>query len=314
MAHDDKQTLLPQNIQRTSREVCTRDGTVVRGLVFEKTASPKSKTPRTEQRPLLCLPGELRTMVEYHDFALELLANSDFHGPVFMMDLRGRGQSDLASTQTYSPITEAEDVIAFCDACELHHVTILTSARSSFIPLLIAPVRPSLVQAIIFNDGAPEFDGVGIARMKNILAQLHGPRTLSDGAKLLERILKNQFPAFAAQHWLQMSKLMWAEKGQKPIALYDKKLPAMVHSHDFGQPQPALWSQFSMFTNKPVMSIRGEHSPIVTKEFVEKMKLACPNLVEVVATGQGHVPLIEGSDLPNDLTNKILEFLVGNSR
>jgi len=301
-----------QDIQPFSVDVCTRDGTVVRGLVFEKAPAKKSDLSAKAQHPLLCLPGELRNMAEYHDLAQLLLASPDFSGPVFMMDLRGRGQSDFAPAETYSPVFEAEDVIAFCDACELHHVTILTSARSAFIPLLIAPARPSLVQALIFNDGAPEHDGVGIARMKNIFKQLDTSRTVNEGAKLSARILKNQFPAFEMPNWIQMAKQIWGEDGQKDTALYDKKLPAIVHSHDFDQPQPALWSQFAMFATKPVLIIRGEHSPIITKEIVGRMKTINPRLTEIVAEGQGHVPLIDQSDLPGDIPNEILTFLSSN--
>jgi len=64
-----------QDIQPFSVDVCTRDGTVVRGLVFEKAPAKKSDLSAKAQHPLLCLPGELRNMAEYHDLAQLLLAH-----------------------------------------------------------------------------------------------------------------------------------------------------------------------------------------------------------------------------------------------
>ena len=98
--------------------------------------------------PLLCLPGLTRNMDDFEPVL-------EHYGPrarVIRMDFRGRGASDHADFTTYTPMQEAQDVVALLDHLGLESACVLGTSRGGLVALMLAVIARSRLNAVIFND------------------------------------------------------------------------------------------------------------------------------------------------------------------
>ena len=294
-------------IERSGVQVSAMDGTILRGWRYRviKAGTGRKTGDRRSDRVLVCVPSETGSSREFHQFILRLQAMGDAPRTVFALDMRGRGRSDRPALETCTPRVEADDIIAFCDSHNLHHITLLANARASLAALLIGPKRPSLLQSVIFNDGGPERDGVGIARQQAEHKAIQPPRDWEQAVAQLQKIKGKHFPGYSSEDWRTLAATIWIETDGGLVRDCDPTLADALNNVAFDERQPTLWTELRILKDRPLLLLRGEQSLLMSADIAEKMKQAVPALAHVVASKQGHAPMLH----IGDLAEKILDFL-----
>lgn len=278
------------------------DGARLASYRYWNEAKPRSCLP-----PLLCLPDELGRAKDHHRLTLSLLEQKKRPSYIHALSLRGRGASEAKNVAHTSAVNDADDLISYCDARNLHHIDVVVSGRSIYTLLLALMKRPGLARRVVLNDAAPEFDAVAIARETALNQRGRAPATWEDAIKLLRERKGATFSAFRDEDWEHAASIRWHEVDGKPAPTNDKKLVRFSNSVDYDAPQPRLWTEFKLLDKTPALLVHGENSALVSPAIVEQMKAEHPGLTVEVAEGQGHVPALHLGDLPQ----RIGDFLGG---
>lgn len=133
---------LPQNfdindaiVQRSPVRASLVDGAMLRGYRYQQIIDPKSRRKNLplHTTPLLCLASEFGNSREHHRFALALASQSAAVQKTYTLDMRGRGYSDAKGLDLSDAATDADDLISFCDAHNLHHIDLVVTGFSVFV-------------------------------------------------------------------------------------------------------------------------------------------------------------------------------------
>ena len=98
-----------------------------------------------------------------------------------------------------------------------------------------------------------------------------------------------------------MARHTWRDDDGKPVPDYDKGLVRLTNAVSYDEKQPLLWTEFKLFHEHPTLLVRGEHSLLMTEEIAGRLAARHDDLKEIIATGQGHIPLLNLGDLPNQI-------------
>jgi len=289
--------------------VTVYDGVVLRGerYNFVQSGSGRKRSDQRSDTPLLCIHSGLGSTREFAGFALKLQLLQDAPRQIIALNLRGCGTSDRADVSTYTAQTEADDIVAVCDALGLHGIDVIANGQGAAPVFLTGIKRPTLFNRLILNDAATENDPVGIVRMQSLSGRRRIPTDWQQATSDLKELFDPQFPALTADHWETMAKIVWKTEsiegveGHKPASDFDFKLVPIKSGLDFDERQPTYWFELAIHKNKHLLLLRGEHSPLITRKIADGMKQIVPKLHDVVVTGQGHVPMLESFDLPEKI-------------
>ena len=284
------------------------DGAILRAYLYRRElslADKRRKAPKLTT-PLLCLPTELGNARQLHRIALALAFHEDTNNKIYTLSLRGRGDSDHQGAAASDLTTDADDLISFCDAHNLHHIDVMVSGYTVFTVFSAMSRRPSLVRRLILNDSAPEFDAVGIARRTALMQRTSQPENWEACAEQLRDLKGEEFPQFTDSDWLDMAKQDYRLEESGPVPDIAKGLVRWSNMADYDAQQPSLWPELRLFNRNPVLLVHGEHSGLVTTEIAQKTQAAHPDMDVIEAIGQGHVPQLERGPLPGQIVKFLL--------
>lgn len=286
-----------QEVIRTTVRASMTDGAILHGYRYQ------IETPAPGRRDLVALPQVSGCGLEYQRGVLRLLTEKNGPARVFTFDLRGRGLSYDIASGGLAYASDSDDVISFCDALGLHHFDLLASGHSALIALLTTQKRPGMIRKLILNDGAPLFDGVGIARSKTTFHRATQPKDWEQALSVLRDLKGQNFPALSDTDWEELSRIQWQDHNGTPVPSIDKPLFDDFSSIDFEGEQEDLWPEWAILAKRPVLLIRGENSAMVTQPISDQMAKAHSGLRIKIASGQGHVPLLHVGDLVPVIAN-----------
>ncbi|CFX42496.1 Alpha/beta hydrolase fold protein [Candidatus Filomicrobium marinum] len=260
-----------------------RDGLKLHGRVY--------RAPASRLRPVVCLPGLSRNCKDFHDLACYLSAAGAHARDVYVLDYRGRGQSEWdPDWKNYTVPTEALDVLDFLAFAGLDHVAIIGTSRGGLIATILAALQPASVGTIILNDIGPVIETDGLMRIAGYVGRIPLPRSWEEATALMRDINQRRFPNVRAEDWELLARQWYNEKNGKPAVSYDPKLKNTMSILD--GPMPALWPQFEALKRVPVLVLRGENSDILSRATVEEMHRRHPALSDLEVPGEGHAPLL----------------------
>lgn len=244
------------------------------------------------QPPVVCLPGLTRNHRDFDGLA-RYLAAAPFHRRVIAMDSRGRGNSDRDPDPAhYNLWQETQDVMAALDQIGVQQADFIGSSRGGLILHLLAPVRPALIRRIVLNDIGPRIDAEGLQHIKAYLSERPTLRSWEACANWLRKIHGEAFPILGANDWDEMARAIYREDGGHFSSDYDAAIASQITAIDFDKPIPEHWEQFESLRPFPLLIIRGEHSRLLSKATCADMINRHPDAREIVATGQGHTPVL----------------------
>jgi pimeloyl-ACP methyl ester carboxylesterase len=158
--------------------------------------------------------------------------------------------------------------------------------------MMLAAVRPDAIAGAVLNDIGPVLEAKGLMRIKEYVGKLPEPSNFEEGAAILRGISDGQFPNLSAADWLAAARRAWREKDARLVLTYDTALAHNLAAITFDQPLPTMWPQFEALAQKPVMTIRGANSDLLSAATVEAMQARHPAMEVHVVPDQGHAPLL----------------------
>ena len=105
---------------------------------------------------------------------------------------------------------------------------------------------------------------------------------------------QNAYPDVDEGYWIETAKVgfVYDETDKNYRASYDLGLgKAMIEQ--LGSSAPIdLWPFFEMLKSKPVLTIRGGLSDVLSEETFERMKSTLPHMAHLTLPNRGHVPTL----------------------
>jgi pimeloyl-ACP methyl ester carboxylesterase len=239
----------------------------------------------------VCLAGLTRNCRDFHTLATYLSDPQGQPRDVYCLDYRGRGRSEHASDpSTYSVLTELGDIVDFMALRGLTNVGLIGTSRGGLIALAMAAVRPTAFGPLVLNDIGPVIERDGLVRIVAYVGRVPLPATWSEATQLVRSLNQRAFPTESDRAWDALARQVFNEQDGRPAPGYD---PALSKNLTLAEgPAPDLWPQFAALARKPVLSIRGANSDILSAATVAEMKRRHPDLETLVVPNQGHAPLL----------------------
>lgn len=244
-----------------------------------------------ERPPILCLPGLTRNARDFEPVA------DAFAGEwrIIAAEFRGRGKSDYAKdSATYSPVQYTADVIALMEQAKVDRAVFFGTSLGGLVTMLVALQKPELIAGVILNDIGPELDPEGLDKIKNYVGQGGSFPTWMHAARALRESSATVYPDFAISEWLQLTKRLMCVSGNGRIAFdYDMKVAEPIMTADPDKRIPDGWPAFRALAGRPVLTLRGELSDLLSEQTFARMQTELPEMTAVTVPGVGHVPTLD---------------------
>jgi pimeloyl-ACP methyl ester carboxylesterase len=247
--------------------------------------------PGSTRRPLLCLAGLSRNSRDFHRLAVALASAGPDAREVYTLDSRGRGLSERdGNWRNYALLVEANDALDFLTMRDVHGAAVIGTSRGGVLAMLMAVLRPSAIGAVVLNDIGPVIEREGLARISAYITRMPVPADWDEATRVVYEMHKRYFPAVPAEEWAEQARAWFNDDNGLPALGYDPNIGKSLSSVE--GPLPELWPQFGALAETPVLTIRGEHSDILSAKTLEEMRARHPLLDTLVVRGQGHAPLL----------------------
>ncbi|ABS66264.1 alpha/beta hydrolase fold [Xanthobacter versatilis] len=241
--------------------------------------------------PVVLLSGLTRNSRDYEALAEALVADAAHPTRVVAFDYRGRGGSGHAPYTTYTPIQEAQDILAGLAVLGISRAVLAGTSRGGLVMFVLAILRPDLFAGAIFNDIGPVVEVSGILRIGGYVGaplKASWPEAVAD----LKATQGFMFPALTDAEWERFARQIYGDAGGKPCLSYDPALGEAFKAIVPGKPLPDLWPGFDALAQVPAMVVRGALSDVLSASTVEDMAARHPGLVIHEVADQGHAPLL----------------------
>jgi pimeloyl-ACP methyl ester carboxylesterase len=245
-------------------------------------------------RPLLCLPGLVRTGEDFESVAAALPNASR----IVTMDYLGRGDSGRATDiQRYAPEACLRDVLDVCAALHLHDVILIGTSFGGLLGMGIAAARPTLLRAVVLNDVGPDIAADGADFVRDFVGL---DPALPSLAACIDW-LREKLPPLSLdtdQAWRRMAELTYAEgEDGRFHPRWDTRIAQLL-----ARPTPDLWPLFGALAHLPLLLVRGEVSDILLPETVARMQAARPDMTVASLPDVGHAPILSEPPIAAALT------------
>ncbi len=270
-------------------------------------ATNKNKKAKT----ILCMHGLTRNSADFEDICNEL---ADRYR-LIVVDQRGRGLSDYdPNPANYNPLVYVQDMFLLLKTLELSSVILLGTSMGGIMAMMMAAMKPEMVQAIIINDIGPEIAEKGLDRLKKYVGKSAPVTNWDEAVKRTAAINGIAFPQANAQDWLKFAKRLYREDDKGcPVIACDPNIAVLLNDNDNNNGQnsaaPDLWPVYEQILDKPMLLIRGELSDIIDVECVRKMQQKKPDIEILEIPNVGHAPLLSEPEVEP----RIMSFLSSTS-
>ena len=220
---------------------------------------------------------------------------------VLALDQRGHGETEWAPADQYGTMEMVADLDAFVSALRLGSFVLLGLSMGGMVAIAYAGTRPAQLERLVIVDIAPEIASEGIRNIQHSVARSDVFDTVEEAFRRAR--VDNPIPPEGHHYDRVRASLMRTDEG-KWTYRYDRAL------RDPGNQRLRLaveegWDSVASF-NVPTLLIRGEHSPLLSRDVADKFVSIAKNSQLVEVPGSGHpVPL----DKPEGFLDAIQTFL-----
>ncbi len=257
--------------------------------------------------PILCLPGLARNALDF-----QMLAGALAHSGrrVAALDYRGRGLSDWDPDWShYSIEVEQDDILRAAADAGIDRAAIVGTSRGGLHAMRLAVARPELVAAAVLNDIGPQINLAGLLVIKRYVGRLPPLSSIEDAVALMRASAGAAFSEVTMDQWRVFARQTFVEKDGKVELLYDPDLSHTLDDVEPGKEPEADWEGFDALAQKPLLTLRGENSEILTPDILARMAARAPRMRQHIVPGQAHPPLL----LDTPTISLVVEFLTQNS-
>jgi len=245
---------------------------------------------------VICLHGLTRSARDFETLAPHFAAQGR---RVLALDVRGRGRSAWdPQPMRYNVATYVGDLLALLDALAIGRAVFVGTSMGGLITMALAVTRPAAVAAAVLNDIGPEIAPAGIARISAFTGQAPNVTNWDEAADYAKRINALAFPHYGPEQWARFAGRLFTEKDGRPVLDYDPAIavalkPPEPEPDKEPPPPPDLWPLFKALASRPLLTVRGADSDILSRESVQKMREVAPQMAYAEVPGVGHAPMLD---------------------
>ncbi len=239
---------------------------------------------------ILCLPGLTRNARDFESLASHLAPRFRVVTPSF----RGRGDSGYAKDPlTYVPLTYLQDLGRLVEEAGLQRFIIIGTSLGGLMGLLLDMTHRESIAGLVLNDLGPTMEETGLQRVRSQVGRGGNWPTWLHAARDIGRRQADIYPGWPLEKWLTHAKRLCRVSREGRIAWdYDPEIAApfdLPHNDS----SLDLWLALDGFKGRPVLSLRGERSDILSAETQARMQARIPDVVAVTVPKVGHAPTLE---------------------
>ena len=241
-----------------------------------------------DRTPVLCLSGLTRNSRDFHALAVHLGRDRT----VMCLDYRGCGRSDRdLDYMNYQVDTDAADVVDLLDGIGVREAIFMGTSRGGLTTMNLALSRLDLIAAAIMNDVGPALRRGGRGKVGKYFELPYAYPDWDAACAAYRAWSEKTTPDLSETQWMERARATFVETRDGRVRFdYD---PKMADAYRHRTDPPHSWAKFEALMVKPVLSIRGEWSGILTAETVEEMRARKPDLQSVTVPNRGHTPLLD---------------------
>lgn len=243
--------------------------------------------------PVICLHGLTRNSRDFEIVAPRIAA---LGRRVIAPDMRGRGKSaNDPDPAHYVPTVYAQDVVSLLDKLEIPQAVFAGTSMGGIITMVVGMTAPARVAASVLNDIGPKIDAEGLRRIASYVGRVRPFPNWDDAAAAVKEIALGAFPQRAndKDFWLAFAHRTFHQRDDGQVeADYDQHI-ALAFADIEHAPPADLTPLFQGLVPKPMLSIRGGLSDILTPDVVAQMRAMKPDLVAVEIPDIGHAPMLD---------------------
>jgi pimeloyl-ACP methyl ester carboxylesterase len=247
--------------------------------------------------PVICLHGLTRNSRDFESVAPRIAA---LGRRVIVPDMRGRGKSaNDPDPAHYAPVVYAQDVAKLMDALSVAKAVFIGTSMGGLITMVIAATAPDRIAASVLNDVGPQLNTDGLSRIASYVGHVEPVASWAEAAEAVRATNGAAFPdrldddAF----WQAFARRTHRVRDDGQIELdYDPHIALMFADFDPAAPPTDLTPFFQALSTRPMLSVRGALSDILTEDAVARMRSLNPRLETVTIAGIGHAPVLDEPD------------------
>lgn len=244
------------------------------------------------QPALLCLPGITRNVRDFESLAAHFAPRFR----VVVASLRGRGESGYARDPlTYVPLTYLQDTSLLMEDAGVGQVVIVGTSLGGLIGLLLDVTQRHRISGLVLNDVGPEMEEAGLARVRTMLGRGGNWASWLIGAREIARRQADIYPDWALEEWLAHAKRLCRVSREGRIVWdYDPEIaaPFTLPNNSSNSGALDLWLALDSYRDRPLLSIRGELSDILSGTTQARMRERLPKLATATVPRVGHAPTL----------------------
>ena len=242
--------------------------------------------------PVICLPGLTRNSRDFEDFAPHVAPGRRVLSP----DLRGRGFSERdPEWRNYNPDTYVRDIWTLMDGLGIERVVLVGTSLGGLMSMTMGGQHPERIAGIVLNDVGCEIAPEGLARVMSYAGRLEAVDDWAGAAAQAKAVYGLAMDDIDEAMWLRMARRGYREDASgRPVIDADPNIGLALR--EVGATATDPWASFETLGEMPVLMLRGEHSDILSRDIVERMREIKPDLQVVEIANRGHVPLLDEAD------------------
>lgn len=279
----------PQSALAMTAPVTERTVKSIDGLdVFVRDYAPVS--PETGA-PVVCLHGLTRNSRDFEIVAPRIAA---LGRRVIAPDMRGRGRSSHDPDPAhYVPAVYAQDVLAVLNALGVSQAVFIGTSMGGIITMVIAALAPDRIVASVLNDVGPKLEAAALARISSYVGEAKVQPNWAEAAAAAKAVNGAAFPGGDGAFWDVFARRLYKERADGLIeADYDLSI-ALAFSDPETSPVIDMSPLFLALAAKPILSVHGELSDLLSEAGVAVMQNLKRDLDTVSVTGIGHAPMLD---------------------
>lgn len=241
--------------------------------------------------PIICIHGLTRNGKDFDRLAPHLAATGR---RVIAVDVRGRGQSEWATPETYQIPYYAADIEALAADQAITSAILIGTSMGGLITMELATRSPGLIRAAILNDVGPVLSARGLGRIAGYVGGGKPVTSWEDATELVRRLNDHALPHYRSADWRAMAERMFREEGGAIVADYDPGIAAAFALTPIPIDPQQSWA--ALARDRPILLLRGELSDLLDQDAAEMMVEGRANARLQIVAGVGHAPMLDEPD------------------
>lgn len=255
--------------------------------------------------PVVCLHGLTRNSADFEVIAPRIAA---LGRRVIAPDVRGRGRSAYDPDPAhYVPTVYAQDVLTLLERLAIPKAVFVGTSMGGLITIAVSALAPDRIAAAVLVDIGPRLESAGLSRIVNYVGRGKPAASWEEAADVVRAINGWAYPQRLddAEFWRAFARRTHRLRPDGLVeTAYDDNI-ALAFTDPETEAPIDITPLFMALGPKPVLSLRGALSDLLSAEGVAHMRSVKPDVVTVDVPNVGHAPMLDEPEA----WDALLEFL-----